>query len=161
MFTWGNVSTIDRASGLMVIKPSGVRYEEMQQDDMVVELATGNVVEGKLRPSSDTETHQALYLTWPETGSIVHTHSRHATIWAQAGSELPVWGTTHTDDFYGVVPCSHPMEATEIMNDRPGRSSLKPFGRKGWAHSLFRLSLFMHTDHFAGGKPCKKPCTRR
>lgn len=116
VFTWGNVSALDRASGLMVIKPSGVSYDAMTRDDMVVvNIATGEVVEGSKRPSSDTETHRALYLAWPEIGSIVHTHSRHATIWAQAGRDIPAWGTTHADDFYGAIPCTRQMTPQEIQ----------------------------------------------
>ncbi|WP_147198152.1 L-ribulose-5-phosphate 4-epimerase [Pantoea sp. MBD-2R] len=116
VFTWGNVSAIDRASGLMVIKPSGVSYEEMKRDDMVVvALESGEVIEGNMRPSSDTDTHRALYLAWPDVGGIVHTHSRHATIWAQAGREIPAWGTTHADDFYGTIPCTRQMYPQEIQ----------------------------------------------
>lgn len=116
VFTWGNVSALDRASGLMVIKPSGVSYDAMTRDDMVVvNISTGEVVEGSKRPSSDTETHRALYLAWPEIGSIVHTHSRHATIWAQAGRDIPAWGTTHADDFYGAIPCTRQMTPQEIQ----------------------------------------------
>ncbi|WP_168384880.1 L-ribulose-5-phosphate 4-epimerase [Erwinia amylovora] len=117
-FTWGNVSAIDRQQGLMVIKPSGVSYEVMQRDDMVVvELVSGEVIEGSKRPSSDTATHRALYLAWPEIGGIVHTHSRHATIWAQAGKDLPAWGTTHADDFFGHIPCTRQMRNEEIIAD--------------------------------------------
>ncbi|MBN7120518.1 MULTISPECIES: L-ribulose-5-phosphate 4-epimerase [Erwinia] len=116
VFTWGNVSALDRDSGLMVIKPSGVSYDVMQRDDMVVvNVATGEVVEGSKRPSSDTDTHRALYQAWPEVGSIVHTHSRHATIWAQAGRDIPAWGTTHADDFYGAIPCTRQMTPEEIQ----------------------------------------------
>ncbi|WP_034915079.1 L-ribulose-5-phosphate 4-epimerase [Erwinia sp. 9145] len=115
VFTWGNVSAIDRASGLMVIKPSGVAYAGMQRDDMVVvNVKSGDIVEGDKRPSSDTDTHRALYLAWPDIGSIVHTHSRHATVWAQAGRDLPAWGTTHADDFYGAIPCTRQMKREEI-----------------------------------------------
>ena len=114
-FTWGNVSAVDREQGILVIKPSGVSYEQMQRDDMVVvELETGKVVEGDKRPSSDTDTHRALYLAWPDIGGIVHTHSRHATIWAQAGRDIPAWGTTHADDFYGAIPCTRKMHDDEI-----------------------------------------------
>jgi len=117
VFTWGNVSAIDRDSGLMVIKPSGVSYANMQRDDMViVDVASGNVIAGAMRPSSDTETHRALYLAWPDVGSIVHTHSRHATIWAQAGLDIPAWGTTHADDFYGAIPCTRQMTTQEIKH---------------------------------------------
>ncbi|KOC94711.1 L-ribulose-5-phosphate 4-epimerase [Winslowiella iniecta] len=115
-FTWGNVSAIDRSRGLVVIKPSGVSYEVMTAEDMViVELESGKVVEGSKRPSSDTDTHRALYLAWPEIGGIVHTHSRHATIWAQAGRDIPAWGTTHADDFYGDIPCTRKMLQGEIV----------------------------------------------
>lgn len=115
VFTWGNVSAVDREQGLIVIKPSGVSYEAMKREDMVVvDLHSGEVREGNMRPSSDTDTHRALYLAWPEVGSIVHTHSRHATIWAQAGREIPAWGTTHADDFYGAIPCSRQMTPEEI-----------------------------------------------
>ena len=117
-FTWGNVSGIDRASGLMVIKPSGVSYEAMEPDDMVVvELATGKTVEGALHPSSDTPTHLALYRAFPHAGGIVHTHSRWATIFAQAGMSIPALGTTHADYFYGAIPCTRPMRAEEIQGE--------------------------------------------
>lgn len=117
VFTWGNVSAIDRQSGLLVIKPSGVSYDVMQLDDMVVvDVATGEIVEGSKRPSSDTDSHRALYQAWPDVGSIVHTHSRHATIWAQAGRDIPAWGTTHADDFYGAIPCTRQMSEEEIQH---------------------------------------------
>ena len=116
-FTWGNVSAIDREQGVIVIKPSGVSYDDMKRDDMVVvDLSTGQVIEGDKRPSSDTDTHRALYLAWPHIGGIVHTHSRHATIWAQAGKDLPAWGTTHDDDFYGAIPCTRQMRDDEIRD---------------------------------------------
>lgn len=103
-FTWGNVSGVDRENGVIVIKPSGVEYEHMGVEDMVVvSLDTGKVVEGSKKPSSDTDTHLALYRAFPEIGGIVHTHSRHATIWAQAGRDLSAWGTTHADYFYGAI----------------------------------------------------------
>ncbi len=115
-FTWGNVSAVDRARGLMVIKPSGVSYEEMSREDMVVvELETGRVVEGRKKPSSDTDTHRVLYLDFAGIGGIVHTHSRHATIWAQAGQDIPAWGTTHADYFYGAIPCTRLMTPAEIQ----------------------------------------------
>ena len=115
VFTWGNVSGIDRAQGLVVIKPSGVEYDEMTPNDMVVvELATGKKVEGTLNPSSDTPTHLVLYRAFPETSGIVHTHSRWATIYAQAGREIPALGTTHGDYFYGPIPCTRKMTPAEI-----------------------------------------------
>lgn len=116
-FTWGNVSGIDREKGLVVIKPSGVKYEEMTVDDMVVVDLEGNVVEGNLKPSSDTPTHLVLYKNFPDIGGVVHTHSPWATSWAQAGKSIPPLGTTHADYFYGSIPCTRPMTADEIKND--------------------------------------------
>ena len=114
-FTWGNVSGIDREKGLMVIKPSGVEYDTMTAEDMVVvSLATGEKVEGKWKPSSDTDTHVALYNAFPNIGGIVHTHSRWATSWAQAGRGIPAYGTTHGDYFYGEIPCTRKMTPEEI-----------------------------------------------
>ena len=114
-FTWGNVSGIDRERGLVVIKPSGVSYEEMKSEDMVVvELATGKVVDGELNPSSDTPTHLELYRHFPEIGGVVHTHSRWATLFAQAGRGIPAYGTTQGDYFYGEVPCTRLMTPEEI-----------------------------------------------
>ena len=116
-FTWGNVSGIDRASGLFVIKPSGVSYEGMQAEDMVVCDLDGNVVEGKYKPSSDTPTHIELYKAFLGIGGIVHTHSRWATSFAQAGKDIPALGTTHADYFYGPIPCTRPMTEEEIKGE--------------------------------------------
>ncbi|MDF1896109.1 L-ribulose-5-phosphate 4-epimerase [Rahnella contaminans] len=114
-FTWGNVSAVDRENGRVVIKPSGVEYTDMCASDMViVDLHTGERIEGDKNPSSDTATHLALYRQFPEIGGIVHTHSRHATIWSQAGLDLPAWGTTHADYFYGNIPCTRRMTEAEI-----------------------------------------------
>ena len=113
-FTWGNVSAIDRERGLVVIKPSGVPYEELTPESMVITDLEGNVVEGDLRPSSDLPTHLELYRAFPDIGGVVHTHSRNATIWAQAGREIPAYGTTHADYFYGEVPCTRILSAQEI-----------------------------------------------
>ena len=114
-FTWGNVSGVDREQGLMVIKPSGVEYENMTAEDMVVvSLATDEKVEGKWKPSSDTATHVALYNAFPTIGGVVHTHSRWATSWAQAGRGIPAYGTTHGDYFYGEIPCTRKMTPAEI-----------------------------------------------
>ncbi len=114
-FTWGNVSGVDREKGLMVIKPSGVEYDGMTAEDMVVvSLETGEKVEGKWKPSSDTATHVALYNAFPEIGGIVHTHSRWATSFAQAGRGVPAYGTTHGDYFYGEIPCTRKMTPEEI-----------------------------------------------
>lgn len=116
-FTWGNVSGIDRAAGLVVIKPSGVSYESMTAKDMVVVDMSGKVIEGKLKPSSDTATHLELYKAFPTLGGIVHTHSRWATSFAQAGASIPAMGTTHADYFYGDIPCTRPMTDTEIQGE--------------------------------------------
>ena len=114
-YTWGNVSGVDREAGLMVIKPSGVEYHGMTPEDMVVvSLATGRKVEGRWNPSSDTDTHAALYRAFPNIGGIVPTHSRWATSWAQAGREIPAYGTTHGDYFYGGIPCTRRMTPEEI-----------------------------------------------
>lgn len=118
IFTWGNVSGIDREKGLVVIKPSGVSYDVMKADDMVVvDFATGAVVEGDLRPSSDTPTHLAIYRAWPEVGGVVHTHSTYATAWAQAGIDLPNIGTTHADYFHNAIPCTPDMTESEVKGD--------------------------------------------
>ncbi len=113
-FTWGNVSGIDREQGLLVIKPSGVAYEELTPDDMVVVDLNGNRIEGKYNPSSDTATHVVLYRRFPEVGGIVHTHSSWATSWAQAGRDIPCYGTTHADYIYGPVPCVRNLTQEEI-----------------------------------------------
>ena len=116
-YTWGNVSGIDRESGLFVIKPSGVEYDELRPEDLVVLDLNGNKVEGKLNPSSDTKTHIELYKAFPELGGIVHTHSTHAVAWAQAGRDIPCFGTTHADYFYGPVPCARARTQEEIDED--------------------------------------------
>ncbi len=113
-FTWGNVSEIDRESGLFAIKPSGVDYDKLTPDDMVIVDLNGNKVEGKYNPSSDTATHVELYKAFPEIGGIVHTHSSYATSWAQAGRGIPCYGTTHADYIYGEVPCLRCLTKEEI-----------------------------------------------
>lgn len=117
-FTWGNVSEIDREKGLVVIKPSGVEYDEMTADDMVVvDLHTGKVVEGHLKPSSDTPTHLEIYRNFPEVGGVVHTHSRNAAAYAQAGRDVRALGTTHADYFYDNIPCTRQMTTEEIKGE--------------------------------------------
>ncbi len=116
-FTWGNVSAIDRERGWVVIKPSGVPYETMQAEDMVVVDFQGNIVEGRYRPSSDTPTHLELYRRYPHLGGIVHTHSTHATAWAQAGLSIPALGTTHADYFFGDIPCTRALTAAEVAGE--------------------------------------------
>lgn len=117
IFTWGNVSAIDRQSGLVVIKPSGVSYDNMKPEDMVVVDLDGNVVEGELNPSSDTPTHVVLYKAFPEIGGVVHTHSTYATAWAQAGMDIPNIGTTHADYFHDAVPCTADMTEAEVKGE--------------------------------------------
>jgi len=130
-YTWGNVSGIDRKTNLVVIKPSGVDYETMTASDMVVVDLDGKVVEGKWKPSSDTPTHVELYRAFPEVGGIVHTHSRWATIFAEAGREIPAMGTTQADYFYGAVPCTRKMTDAEIQGEyekETGKVIVETFG---------------------------------
>ena len=117
LFTWGNVSEIDRATGLIVIKPSGVEYDDMKAEDMVVVDLNGKVVEGDLRPSSDTPTHIEFYKAFPDIGGVTHTHSTFATAWAQAGRSIPFYGTTHADYFYGDIPCARSLTKEEIEGE--------------------------------------------
>ncbi len=121
-FTWGNVSGIDRERGLVVIKPSGVDYDKLTPDDLVVLDLDGNRVEGRLNPSSDTATHLELYRAFPKLGGIVHTHSVNAVAWAQAGMDIPAYGTTHADYFYGPVPCTRSLSAEEVEADYEGNT---------------------------------------
>lgn len=115
--TWGNVSGIDREKMLVVIKPSGVPYEQLSPENMVIVDMSGEVVEGSLNPSTDTPTHLALYQAFDEIGAVTHTHSKYATIWAQAGLDIPAFGTTHADYFYGDIPCTLPMEDVQIEGE--------------------------------------------
>lgn len=115
IFTWGNVSAIDREKGIVLIKPSGVSYDDMKAEDMVMIDLEGNVLEGKLKPSSDTATHLALYKAFPEIGGVVHTHSTYATAWAQAGKDIPNIGTTHADYFSQEIPCTRDMTEKEVL----------------------------------------------
>ncbi len=132
-FTWGNVSGIDREKGLFVIKPSGVEYEELKPSDMVVMDLEGNKVEGDYNPSTDTETHLELYKAFPEVGGIVHTHSTYAVAWAQAGKDIPCYGTTHADYFYGDIPCARnltPEEIEEAYEKNTGKVIIEAFEGK-------------------------------
>ena len=141
IFTWGNVSGIDREKGLVVIKPSGVEYDVMKASDMVVVDLDGNVVEGDLNPSSDTPTHLVLYREFPEIGGIVHTHSTYATAWAQAGKDIPNIGTTHADYFHDEIPCTDDMvesqmaeyekETGVVIVDRIRKGNINPMHTPG------------------------------
>ena len=133
-YTWGNVSGIDREKGLVVIKPSGVRYEELAPRKLVVLDLDGKVVEGELNPSSDTKTHLVLYRKFPALGGVVHTHSPCAVAWAQAGRDIPCYGTTHADYFYGPVPCARALTPEEIDEDyerNTGRVIVEEFRARG------------------------------
>ena len=133
-YTWGNVSGIDREKGYFVIKPSGVNYDCLKPEDMVVVDMEGNVVEGKYRPSSDTPTHLELYKMYEEIGGIVHTHSPEATAWAQAGRGIPLYGTTHADYFYGEIPCARsltPEEIEEAYEKNTGKVIIETFEKRG------------------------------
>ena len=133
-YTWGNVSGIDRESGLVVIKPSGVEYDELRPEDLVVLNLDGEKVEGDLNPSSDTKTHLALYRAFPGLGGIVHTHSTHAVAWAQAGQDIPCYGTTHADYIYGPVPCTRSLTPEEVEEDyelNTGKVIIDTFNSRG------------------------------
>ena len=133
-YTWGNVSGIDREKGLFVIKPSGVEYDELTPDMLVVMDLNGNQVEGDLNPSSDTKTHLELYKAFPALGGVVHTHSTHAVAWAQARRDIPAFGTTHADYFYGPVPCARELTPEEIEEDyekNTGKVIIETFRTRG------------------------------
>ncbi|WP_400258158.1 L-ribulose-5-phosphate 4-epimerase [Serratia nevei] len=154
-FTWGNVSAIDRQSGLVVIKPSGIAYEAMTLEDLVVVDLEGKVREGHRKPSSDTATHLALYRAFADIGGVVHTHSRNATIWAQAGQPIPALGTTHADYFYGDIPCTRPMSEAEIAGDyewETGKVIIETFSQAGRDPQQVPGVLVYSHGPFAWGK---------
>ena len=133
-YTWGNVSGIDREKGLFVIKPSGVEYDELKPEDLVVMDLKGNKVEGDMNPSSDTKTHLVLYNAFPQLGGIVHTHSPYAVGWAQAGRDIPCYGTTHADYFYGPIPCARHLTQEELDEDyemNTGKVIVEEFKARG------------------------------
>jgi len=154
-FTWGNVSGIDREHGLVVIKPSGVPYDGMTAEDMVVVDLDGNRVEGKWKPSSDTPTHVELYRAFPAVGGIVHTHSSYATSWAQAGRDIPCYGTTHADYIYGGVPCLRCLTKEEIddaYERNTGLLIVSEFARLGLDPAAVPAALCKNHGPFAWGK---------
>ena len=149
IYTWGNVSEIDRENGLVVIKPSGVDYESMKSEDMVVvDLKTGKVVEGKYKPSSDTPTHLELYRRFPEIGGITHTHSVNAVAFAQAGLDIPALGTTHADYFYGDVPCTRELTKEEVEKDyeiNTGKVIVEEIEKRG--HDVMSIPAIVVKNH--------------
>jgi L-ribulose-5-phosphate 4-epimerase len=154
-FTWGNVSEIDRVRGVVAIKPSGVDYDVMTVNDIVVVDLTGRVVEGTMNPSSDTATHLELYKAFPALGGIVHTHSRHGTIWAQAGLDIPALGTTHADYFYGDIPCTRSLTPREIDNDYEKNTGLvivEEFTRRDIDPSAVPSAIIAGHAPFSWGK---------
>ena len=158
-FTWGNVSGIDREKGLFVIKPSGVPYEQLKPEDMVVIDLEGNRVEGMLNPSSDTPTHAELYRRFPGIGGVVHTHSRWATIWAQSGRDIPAYGTTHADYIYGNVPCCRDLtrkEVEEAYELNTGKVIADHFEQRGLNPMHVPCVLACHHGPFAWGKNAKE-----
>ena len=154
LLTWGNVSAIDKASGLVVIKPSGVPYDVMKPEHMVVVDLDGKVVEGDYRPSSDTDTHVELYKAF-DTGAVVHTHSKWATIWAQAGRSIPYFGTTHADYFYGDIPVTRKLKAQEIAGGyeyETGRVIIETFEEQGIDPKAVQAVVVNNHGPFAWGK---------
>ena len=154
-FTWGNVSGIDREKGLFVIKPSGVEYELLKPEDMVVLDLDGKVVEGDYRPSSDTATHLEIYKAFPEVGGVVHTHSSYATSWAQSGRSIPCYGTTHADYFYGDIPCLRCLNADEIeeaYEENTGHLIVNEFGARNIDPMAMPAVLCKNHGVFTWGK---------
>lgn len=165
IYTWGNVSGIDREKGLMVIKPSGVSYESMTAGDMVaVDVETGETVEGKWKPSSDTETHLALYRAFPEIGGVTHTHSVNAAAFAQAGLDIPALGTTHADYFYGDIPCTRALteeETKSAYEKNTGAVIIETVRCRGYEPLAVPGALVRNHGPFAWGKTRRTLCTMR
>ena len=154
-FTWGNVSEIDRESGLFAIKPSGVDYDKLTPDDMVIMDLEGNKVEGRYNPSSDTPTHLELYKAFPEVGGIVHTHSTEGVAWAQAGRDIPCYGTTHADTFYGPIPCARALTPEEINGEyekETGKVIIEEFAKRGLDSLAVAAVTVRNHGPFAWGK---------
>lgn len=154
-YTWGNVSGIDREKGLFVIKPSGVEYEDLKPEDLVVMDLNGNKVEGDMNPSSDTKTHLELYKAFPQLGGIVHTHSPYAVSWAQARRDIPCYGTTHADYFYGPVPCARNLTPEEIEEDyetNTGKVIIETFNGRGINPSHVPAVICSNHGPFTWGK---------
>lgn len=163
-YTWGNVSGIDRDTGYFVIKPSGVDYDKLRPEDMVVMDLEGNRIEGTLNPSSDTPTHLELYKKYPEIGGVVHTHSPEATSWAQAGRDIPLYGTTHADYFYGPIPCARSLTPEEIGGEyerNTGLVIIETFEQRGLNPMHTPGVLCTNHGPFTWGKMLLKQCIMR
>jgi L-ribulose-5-phosphate 4-epimerase len=159
VFTFGNVSVVDREKGVFAIKPSGVPYDDLTEDDIVICNFEGQVVEGKLRPSSDTKTHAVLYKYWTDIGSIVHTHSTYATAWAQTQRDIPILGTTHADHLTVDIPCAPPMDDKMIRGDyeyETGFQIMNEFERRGYSHNEVEMVLLGNHAPFTWGKTAQK-----
>jgi L-ribulose-5-phosphate 4-epimerase len=159
IFTWGNVSGIDRTSGLVAIKPSGVDYETMTPEDMVIVDLDGNTVEGRLKPSSDTPTHLFLYRAFPKAGGIAHTHSEFAASFAQAGLDIPALGTTHADVFFGPVPCTRSLSEAEVRGEyekNTGAVIAETFAGRGFDPAAVPGVLVNNHGPFTWGKDAAK-----
>ncbi len=159
LFTFGNASAVDRAKGVFAIKPSGVPYEELGVEDMVIVDFEGNTVEGKMRPSSDTRTHAVLYKYWKKIGGIVHTHSTYGTAWAQAQKDIPIMGTTHADHLTVDVPCAPPMSDEMIKGNyehETGFQILDEFKKRGLSYEEVEMVLIGNHAPFTWGKTVSK-----
>lgn len=159
LFTFGNVSAADRDRGVFAIKPSGVPYEDLTPEKMVIVDFDGKIVKGKLRPSSDTLTHAVLYKNWEKIGGIVHTHSTYATAWAQAGRDIPIFGTTHADHNTVDIPCAPPMDDQMIMGDyeyQTGFQIMNAFNEKGLNYEEVEMVLVGNHAPFTWGKTADK-----
>lgn len=159
LFTFGNVSAVDRDRGVFAIKPSGVPYEQLQAGDMVIVDYDANVVAGSLRPSSDTKTHALLYKTWPGIGGIVHTHSTYAVAWAQAGMAIPILGTTHADHTHQDIPCAPVLTDAMIQGDyehETGHQIFNCFLDKGLTYGEMEMVLLQNHGPFSWGKTAEK-----
>ncbi|MBC9796352.1 L-ribulose-5-phosphate 4-epimerase [Sinomicrobium weinanense] len=159
VYTFGNVSCVDRENGAFAIKPSGVPYEDLSPEDMVIVDFENNILEGTMRPSSDTRTHAYLYKTWKDIGSIVHTHATYSVAWAQAQMDIPIFGTTHADHLTCDIPCAPPMKDEYIRGNyehMTGKQIVDCFGEKGLSHTEVEMVLLGNHGPFAWGKNADK-----
>lgn len=159
LFTFGNVSAVDRKAGVFAIKPSGVPYEHLKAEDIVILDFDAQVIEGKMRPSSDTKTHALLYKTWNDIGGITHTHSTHAVAWAQAGRDIPIYGTTHADHTHHDIPCAPVLSDEMVTGDyeyETGNQIIDLFKSKGLSHLEIEMVLLQNHGPFTWGKDAAK-----